>query len=644
MVRLLIRLLGPFEATLDGEPAAGFHSDKVRALLAYLSIEGGRPLRRETLAGLLWPDLPEASARTNLRHAVANLRHVLGEPSRSDGAARGAPFMDVTRQTVQFNTGSDVWVDASAFLAVVEAEQRSLTLLEETVALYRGEVLKGFSLPDSALFEEWLLLQRERFQRLALDALHALAEGYALRGEYERALDYAWRQVDLDPFRETAHRLLMRLLAYSGRTTEALSHYETCRRLLYEELGTEPLAETTRLVERIRDGTLSIPPSPSVHMPAFLHGEPPAVVEKPVFVAREPELLRLRGFLRLALSGRGQVALVTGEAGSGKTALLRAFCNGSIETHPALLVTTGKGSAYTGAGDPYLPFRHAFGMLTGDVEGPWLAGAIDTSQALCLWHALPAAVAALVESGPELIGTFVPDQPLLDRIRAFLRGSGDIPRGQVSTVEALVTREVAPPGTHHPQQRKLFEQLTRVLHRLATPGGLLLVLDDFQWADAGSIDLLFHLGRRLAGSRILIVVAYRPEEVALARAGARHPLVPVLLELQREFGDVEVNLDQAGGRQFLEAFLDSEPNRLGPAFRDSLHEQTAGHPLFTIELLRAMQARGDLLQDQAGRWVEGTTLDWKTLPARTEAVIAERIGRLEPPLQEVLRVASVAGE
>ncbi|NIO72144.1 MAG: hypothetical protein GTN71_24745, partial [Anaerolineae bacterium] len=86
------------------------------------------------------------------------------------------------------------------------------------------------------------------------------------------------------------------------------------------------------------------------------------------------------------------------------------------------------------------------------------------------------------------------------------------------------------------------------------------------------------------------------------------------------------------------------PNRLGVAFREMLYRQTRGHPLFTIELLRGLQERGDLVQDPEGRWVEGPALDWETLPARVEAVIAERIGRLAEPLRAALRVASVEGE
>jgi tetratricopeptide (TPR) repeat protein len=184
------------------------------------------------------------------------------------------------------------------------------------------------------------------------------------------------------------------------------------------------------------------------------------------------------------------------------------------------------------------------------------------------------------------------------------------------------------PGIAGPQQSDLFEQYTRVLQALARQVSLVLIVDDLQWADLGSISLLFHLGRQLAGSRILIVGTYRPEEIALGRDGARHPLEAVVNKFQRDFGDVAVNVDQAEGRDFVEALLDSEPNRLGPAFREMLYRQTRGHALFTIELLRGLKERGDLIQDPEGRWVQGPALDWETLPARVEAVIAERIGRL----------------
>ena len=79
MSRLSVCLLGPFQAAIDGEAVTGFRSDKVRALLAYLVIESDTPHRRERLAGLLWPDWLERSARAYLRVALTNLRHVIGD-------------------------------------------------------------------------------------------------------------------------------------------------------------------------------------------------------------------------------------------------------------------------------------------------------------------------------------------------------------------------------------------------------------------------------------------------------------------------------------------------------------------------------------------------------------------------------------
>jgi predicted ATPase len=256
---------------------------------------------------------------------------------------------------------------------------------------------------------------------------------------------------------------------------------------------------------------------------------------------------------------------------------------------------------------------------------------------------LPVTVQALVEVGPDLIDTFVPGAAMAAQLVAW--GDGQV--GLRARLEELVARREVSVGSSSPEQVRLFEQYTSVLKSVAEHQPLLLIVDDWQWADDGSISLLFHLGRRIEGSRILIVGAYRPEDVALGRGGQRHPLEPVVNEFKRAFGDICVDLEQtleAQGRRFVDALLDSEPNRLGAKFRAALYRQTAGHPLFTVELLRDMQGRGDLVRDAEGRWVEGPALDWEILPARVEAAIAERIGRLDEELREALAIASIEGE
>jgi tetratricopeptide (TPR) repeat protein len=317
------------------------------------------------------------------------------------------------------------------------------------------------------------------------------------------------------------------------------------------------------------------------------------------------------------------------------------------------VVAAGRCNAQSGIGDPYLPFREILQMLTGDVEHQRAGGAITGQHARRLWSLLPDAVRALVDDGPDLVDRLLPGAALALRAEVFAPGGAAWRTRLEELVKQRPVEEEADQVALH--QTDLFEQVTRVLQSLARQHPLVLVLDDLQWADAGSVSLLFHLGRRLAGSRVLVVGAYRPGDLALIHqdpkgfgkplgSGDRHPLEAVVHEFQRDSGDIQVDLDQAGGRPFVEALLDSGPNGLGAAFRETLTRHTGGNPLFTVEFLRGLQERGDLVQDEAGRWVAGPALDWQRLPARVEAVIAERIGRLPRAWQETLSTASVEGE
>ncbi|UCF61831.1 MAG: protein kinase, partial [Anaerolineaceae bacterium] len=380
----------------------------------------------------------------------------------------------------------------------------------------------------------------------------------------------------------------------------------------------------------------------AAQLPTFLRDEVDGRdVERPVFVARNQEISRLDAFLEMVLTGKGKVVFVTGGAGRGKTALIDEFCRRAQATYDDLIISNGNCNAHTGIADPYLPFRDVMAMLTGDVESKWSAGTITRDHAEQLWHTLPQTVDAILDCGASLIDVFVPGEALSTRAR--MATPDDLNR--LRRIKELVDRKKT--GTSELEQSLLFEQFTNVIQTLARTHPLILVLDDVQWADHASLDLLFHLGRRIEGCPILVLSAYRPDEVALGRGGERHPLEGVVNELKRIYGDVVVDLSQEEeiqGSEFIEAFLDTEPNRLSPEFRRALKSHTGGHPLFTIELLRAMQERGDLIRDEDGMWVEGPNLVWDQLPARVEAVIEERLSRLEGDLRELLSVASVEGE
>jgi len=326
VARLQISLLGPFQVTLDGEPVTSFESNKVRALLTFLAVEAERPHPRETLAGLLWPDYPNRSALSNLRSALPNLRQTI------DDRHADPPFLLISRNTIQFNAASDYTLDVDA---LQELPQLSIGQLEQALANYRGSFLEGFSLPDSAPFEDWILFQREHFQRLVSTALGQLAAGYEASRDYERALHHARRRLALEPWDEDAHRQIMRLLALSGQRSAAIAQYETCRQVLRRELAVEPAQETLALVERIRTETLA---------PALLGdhkqgqerpapGEPPFMglnffdeQDADLFFGRDALTAQLVAQVQgcLGLDCDCRVLAVIGASGSGKSSIVRA--------------------------------------------------------------------------------------------------------------------------------------------------------------------------------------------------------------------------------------------------------------------------------------------------------------------------------
>jgi predicted ATPase/DNA-binding SARP family transcriptional activator len=326
MARLFLSLFGPLRTTLDEQPVSGFESAKVRALLVYLAANAARPHSRSALAGLLWPEQPEDVARNNLRQALANMRRALG-----DQLAR-PPFLLIKRDSVQFNPSGDYWLDVAVFAEHVAAcathAHRQLETclpcmrrLRAAVGLYQGDFLAQFTVSASAAFEEWALLQREHFHRLAMEALAHLTAYHERRGEYETARGFAARQIELEPWCEDAHRRLIRLLAIDGQRAEALAQYERCRAVLAAELGVEPEVETEALAAQVRLGGAahSAARAPAVALPRLArspnHNLPPQLTS---FVGREDELV---GLAELLATPACRIITVVGPGGIGKTRL-----------------------------------------------------------------------------------------------------------------------------------------------------------------------------------------------------------------------------------------------------------------------------------------------------------------------------------
>jgi predicted ATPase len=374
-------------------------------------------------------------------------------------------------------------------------------------------------------------------------------------------------------------------------------------------------------------------------LPPFLAATPPPPGATTPFVAREQELAALADALATARSGAGQIRFVIGGAGRGKSMLVQEFARQAQAADGELLVVSGACNAHTGSGDPYLPFREVLTMLCGDVEARWAGGLITTAHARRLWEAMPLTLPALIEHAPNLLGTFVSGTGVCKRAATF--AERDVPwfRELAALANADASAKVA--------QQPIVTQYSAVLSAIASERPLVLILEDLHWVDSASSGLLVHLSREVAHNRMLILGTYRPDEVAVSRGAMAHPLAETVSELKRRHGDIWLDLGELAevdGRRFVDAYLDTQPNRLGSAFRAALFARTGGHALFTVELVRELRERGDLRQDTDGQWIQGPAIDWNVLPARVEGAIEKRMQRLEQDLRAILTIASVEGE
>jgi tetratricopeptide (TPR) repeat protein len=352
------------------------------------------------------------------------------------------------------------------------------------------------------------------------------------------------------------------------------------------------------------------------------------------FCGRDVELEQLRCHLERALSGRGSVCFVTGEPGAGKSSLLAEFVARAQDARAELLTAAGRCNAYGGIGDPYLPFKDILRQLTGDVDQSVVSGQAASEGTSRLRAFMTFARQMLVENGPDLIDLFMPGGGLLTRIGG--RAVGQLrARDRQDTRAHAMSKQLTPENVH--------EQYAQVLEAMSADRPLLLLVDDLHWADASTLSLLFHLARRLVNDPVLIVGAYRREEVRGSTAVA-HPLFGIAAELQRLHGVIDVDLDGTNPRRFVDALLDQLSYGLDEEFRDALTRHTSGNALFIVELLRNLEQTGVLARDERARLVQRSQVTWGALPSQVAAVVESRLGRLTRGDRNILSAAAVQGE
>jgi len=332
MPTLSLNLLGSFGAHLEGHSIKN-PGVKAQALLIHLAVEQ-RPQRREQLLTLLWPGMPEKSARHNLSQAIYALRKIFPEDI-------DVPLLLTDRQILQLNPAAGLVADIHQFDSFLTAAQSHthpnlaacLTCheaLEQAVNLYRGDFISDFYLEDSNEFDEWAEAVREDYRSKLMEVLATLTDIAMLNGNHAGALTTIDRQLTIDNLDERAHRQKIKALALAGRRVEAIRQYRTFEQLLDEQLGISPSQETSALYRRIRaeDLAVSIPSAEAVFekTAAPRHNLQPA---RTSFIGREEQISEVK-----ALLPDHRLVTLIGPGGVGKSRLALQVAGQVLDNYP----------------------------------------------------------------------------------------------------------------------------------------------------------------------------------------------------------------------------------------------------------------------------------------------------------------------
>jgi DNA-binding SARP family transcriptional activator len=609
-------LLGPPEVR-HADQVLLFSTRKELALLIYLAVEG-RVHSRKSLSEQFWPEGDAMHGRAALRITLLHLRHLLGEGA--DG--HPGPHLLINRDTLGLNLTSGIaldlhplheaWIlartssDRTALTMPEDARHRLLAQLHHATSLPRGEFLEGFSLRDAPAFDDWVRFQREYWHLHMNEIFDWLSHLQFEAGELEAAIETVNRWLVLAPLHEDAYRRLMRLHFATGDRVAALHAYDNCRAMLLTGMQTEPTPETVALANRMR--AVAPPRRKEAPMPA-LALSPATFLDGPL-LGRTAELSTLIKVYHTVRRGQTQVVLLEGEVGIGKTRLATEFLAwAQVEGADVL-----QGQAFETGG--HLPYRPVIEALRPRIERENAPDDLLSD----LW------LAELSRLLPEL-GDRYPDLP-------------------------------APPGDKLVARNRLFEAVARLGQALAARTPLVLFIDDVQWADAASLDVLHYLARRFAESQTpaLLLLTLRmgeremPPALAEWRTGmeravplTRLPLGPLTIE------DTFHLLQAFGGQTGKDGGQIGDLERFG----QWLFAETEGQPFYLMETLKVLLEHGVLASHPNGEG--GWTIDFTAamehemvvrgfFPPSVREVICARLDRLPPNAFALLAAGTVLGQ
>src|SRR5712692_1833822 len=623
MSQLQLSLLGT-PVVKHGERALTFSTRKALALLVYLAVEGGTHPRK-TLSESFWPELDAEHGRAALRATLLELRKLL---ERCHGPGERAHLL-VERDMLGIEQGSSLVLD----LRLVESASKQvgrgvepladqprealLVQLEQATRLAHGPFLASFTLRDSQFFDDWTRQQREYWHLRVHQLFDALSRLYERAGDGERAIEAVSRWLSFDPLNEEGYRRLMRLRFSQGDRAGALRAYANGRAVLADQLQVEPEPETVALAKRIRH-TAPLR-SAQVRPPHASPGQPPANLLDGPFLGRTTEFGTLIECYQRVHAGQPQLVLLQGETGIGKTRLATEFVHWAQAQGADVLVERALQT------ERQLPYQPLIDVLRRQLE-----------QA--------------------------PDDRLSDVLLPELRDRyPDLP--VASTDEAL---------EHH----RLFEATARLVQLWAARRTLVLWLDDLQWADTATLDLLLYLARSLAEQPgpVLLLLNLRtgtdpvPDAQStwvMALKRTRMPLTALVLSAFTQEETQHFVQACAWAEQPLEVGNTSSTGG-GPEngeastgraalvpFANWLYFQTQGQPLYLVETLKGLLAREIMLPSlqEHGSWglVLRTGLLAQTpvgelIPSSLRELIRPQLDRLTPSAWALLVAGAAVGQ
>ena len=597
--------LGPPEVRL-GENLVMFPTRKTLALLIYLAIEtGAQP--RDHLAALLWPEASPERSHGSLRNTLDHLQTALRQAS---GQAQTS-YLSVAHNSLSLNPDANIdfdlqTVERAYMLARADRASRTLPegsanlpLLQSAADCQRGEFMAGFSLGDAPTFDDWAAIQREVWHRRLSLILDRLSEIQFAHGEFAGTTETASHWIALDALNEIAYRRKMRAHFAAGERGQALETYETCRAILAAELGVEPEPDTATLAERIRT-------QPPLGRPYDHHAAPR--LRRPdtsvnflgsLFAGRTREYQTLLKSYERTAAGRPQLVVLRGEVGIGKTRLARKFIHWASAQGAELLL----GSSFESGS--HLPFQPLVEALRLRLEGESsLTDLVDEIWLSPLSQLLP----ELRQNNPSL-----------------------------STTSVQRSHPVADVS-----QAQLYEPLVQCMLALAKRAPLVMFIDDLQWTDSATLDLLQYAIRRWQDNAARILL------LAILRSEALHPMTQPqsgsspqglsqwLERVAHELTPVHIELEPLGERETMQMMLSilSPPDT---DFAQWLFDETHGQPFYLIETLKDLLERRVLHPKRRaeGQWTFSLDAEHDLgqavrVPSTVHAVIRSRLNRLSP--------------